>query len=123
MCDGVLSDGRPFRAETWAFEGLTILTIVFSSLGLEHLDQNALDTLVQNEDLAAPTEGNPLDSKAMKWIYERGYEFWSVSIMVGCYEETYLRDSIPVFPYSKTGDPNSIFNPTPIKAAISHGRP
>ncbi len=34
-CDGVLSDGRAFRAEMWAQDQVSMLTFFFSSIGLE----------------------------------------------------------------------------------------
>lgn len=33
-CDGVLSDGRAFRAEMWAQNQVSMLTIFFSTVGI-----------------------------------------------------------------------------------------
>ena len=32
-------------------------------------------------------------------------------------DQTYIDNSVPIFPYSKVGEPNTMFNPVPIKAA------
>ncbi|HEY0302889.1 MAG TPA: hypothetical protein VGC36_16195 [Rhizomicrobium sp.] len=48
-CEGVLFDGRPFRAEMWAQDGISLLTFFFSTLGLEDLSEAALFALVEKE--------------------------------------------------------------------------
>lgn len=79
-CDGVLSDGRPFRAETWAQDGVTMLTIYFSNAGIEELDNDALCKFIQAEDLVAFVDDDPKHINARKWTNDEGNEFWSVNI-------------------------------------------
>ena len=57
-CDGVLSDGRPFRAEMWAQGGVSMLTIFFSAIGLEDLDQAQIKELIVADTLL----GRPFSS-------------------------------------------------------------
>ena len=39
------------------------------------------------------------------------------AIVVGDEDQTYIDNSVPIFPYSNVGEPNTMFNPVPIKAA------
>ena len=118
-CDGVLSDGRPFRAETWAQDGVTMLTIYFSNVGIEELDNDALCKFIQAEDLVAFVDDDPKHINARKWTNDEGNEFWSVNILIGYDEHTFLSGSVPVFPYSRSGEPNAMLNDHPISAAHS----
>jgi hypothetical protein len=117
-CDGVLSDGRAFRAEMWAEDQISLLTIFFSTIGMEALDEEAMRQFVKNEELASSGKDEPPQHcSSRRFTDDAGNEVWSVNIVVGDDEATYLTNSIPIFPYSKTGEPNTMFNPVPIKAA------
>ncbi len=51
--DGVMSDGRPFRAEMWAQGGVSMLTIFFSSQNIEHIDSDQIREVIVKEGLVA----------------------------------------------------------------------
>jgi hypothetical protein len=117
-CDGVLSDSRAFRAEMWAQEQISMLTIFFSSIGINELDQDAICRFVQDEGLVSFSEkADPKYCSSAKFIDDAGNQLWSVNIVVGDEETAYLANSIPIFPYSKIGEPNTMFQPVPISAA------
>jgi hypothetical protein len=116
-CDGVLSDGRAFRAEMWAHDQVSYLTIFFSTLGIENLNDEEIRQFIQRERLVTFAQNAPQHCAAHKFDDFAGNELWSVSVTVGGEETTYLAESIPIFPYSKIGEPNTMFNPVPIKAA------
>lgn len=50
-CDRVM-DGRPLRAEMWAQDGVSALTIFFSTVGLDQADEAAAVQLALSERLA-----------------------------------------------------------------------
>src|SRR6516162_9554948 len=50
-CEGILSDGRAFRAELWARDQISSLTLFFSTIGLEALEQDAMKHFVEKEGL------------------------------------------------------------------------
>ena len=116
-CDGVLSDGRSFRAEMWAQDQVSLLTFFFSIVGIEHLDAETIRGLVQFEGLVSFVENGPQYCTPRKFFDDAGNEVWSVNIVVGDDENTFVSKSIPIFPYSQTGEPNTMFHPIPIKAA------
>ncbi len=117
-CDGVLSDGRAFRAEMWAQDHVDMMTVFFSAAGREDMAAPAMKRFVEQEGLVSFREGCP-DSccSAAIWTDNGGNRLWSVNIVVGDEDHAYITDSIPLFPYSKVGEPNTMFNPAPIKAA------
>ncbi len=119
--DGVLTDGRPFRAEMWAQDGISMLTIFFSVKDLVGLDQEQLQRLVESEGLVAFRPHAKTSCEARKHVDCAGSEMWSVNIVVGDEERSFLVGSVPVFPYSRSSEPNTMFNSIAIKAAHAVG--
>ena len=107
-CEGVLSDGRPFRAEMWAQDQISMLTFFFGTLGLEALGDGALFALVEKEGLVRPAPKAAPSFSVRKWSDPSGAEFWSVNVVVGTEDETRLAGSVPVSRYAADG-PNSVF--------------
>lgn len=116
-CDGVFSDGRPFRAEMWAQDQVSMLTIFFSTREMENKSQDELRQFVEAEQVIAFADDSSCYCSSRKYNDAAGNEMWSVNIVVGADEENYLTASVPLFPYSRTGEPDTLFNPVPIKAA------
>jgi hypothetical protein len=116
-CEGVLSDGRAFRAEMWAQDQVSMLTIFFSAVELEQIDQESMLRLVEAEHLVSFPAGEPRYCSSARWSDDAGNPMWSVNVVVGDDLQTFVTGSVPIFPYSKIGEPNTLFNPTPIKAA------
>lgn len=48
---GKLKDGRPYRAECWRMDELVMLTVMFSSIGLERKRRPGLATLLTKEKI------------------------------------------------------------------------
>jgi hypothetical protein len=104
----------------WAQDQISMLTIFFSTVGLETLDAAAIRQLVVNERLVSFKDG-PQYCTSLKFTDDAGNELWSVNIVVGDEDNTFLSDSVPIFPYSRSGEPNTMFNPSAIRAA--HAKP
>src|SRR5688572_70832 len=49
--EGVLSDGRPYRAEAWCQDQTNFLTYFFSTSGMEQFMRNQLIELLEREGL------------------------------------------------------------------------
>src|SRR5690348_2298215 len=99
-CEGVLSDGRGFRAELWAQDQIDMLTIFFSAEGLADLDQQGLQALVVREQLVAFVDAATTFCEGRKYVDDAGNELWSVNIVVGADRGTYVGDTVPFFPYT-----------------------
>ena len=61
-CEGVLSDGRAFRAEMWAQDQISMLTLFFSTAGLETLEPDAMKRFVEKECLVTFKKNGPTRS-------------------------------------------------------------
>ena len=116
-CEGILSDGHAFRAELWAQDQISSLTLFFSTIGLETLEQDAMKHFVEKEGLVTFKKSGPNYCQAALFRDDGGNQVWSVNMVVGDEDETFIDNSIPIFPYSKVGEPNTIFNPVPIRTA------
>ena len=96
--EGILSDGRPYRAELWAQDQITVLTVFFSVLGLEDFDTAALSRLIETHgivsfgSLSAPISASLFQD-------EKENMFWSVNIAVGDEESTFIKSSATIHSY------------------------
>lgn len=108
-CEGVLSDGRAFRAEMWSEANVSSLTIFFSTLGLEDLEPEEICGLVEAEGLVAFPEEGERHCAADKYYDNSGQELWSINIVIGIDQHTYVSDTVPIFGYSDTLEPDTLF--------------
>ncbi|MGH3430478.1 MAG: hypothetical protein ACRDQZ_23405 [Mycobacteriales bacterium] len=118
-CDGVMTDGRAFRAELWAQDGVTALTAFFSTVGLENCDPDQIKQLVLDEGIASFRPGSKQSVAALKYVDDAGQELWSVNVVVGDEDETFVDKSVPFFSYASGENANSMFNPLAARARRS----
>ena len=71
-CDGVLSDGRAFRAEMWAQDQVSMLTFFFSTIGLEDMDTETMKRFVEQEGLSSFRSSGPSYCSAALFIDDGG---------------------------------------------------
>lgn len=98
--EGVMSDGRPWRAECWAADGITMLTFFFSNLGLETYAGAELAALLTREGLVK-LERPGEDVGVMRLTDPRGNEFFSVNVVVGSEDDLHVRESVPLRKYPR----------------------
>src|SRR5690348_9826155 len=87
--EGKLKDGRPYRAECWAEGGITSLTLFFSTLGIEGLTDAEFAALLEAEGLMQFT-GAERYVAAAPFTDASGNAMWSVNIVVGDDEDTFV---------------------------------
>ncbi|HXQ53513.1 MAG TPA: hypothetical protein VN802_20650 [Stellaceae bacterium] len=116
-CEGVLSDGRPFRAEMWAQSEISMLTFFFSSAGIEGVNTEEMVRVLESEALFAFRDPAKKNCRAVMLEDDAGSPMWSANIAIGNDDESFLAQAVPIFPYSREGEPNTMLNPVPIKAA------
>lgn len=83
---GVFPDGRPYRIEFWYTEGATLMTVFFSTLGLEQDSGAELLERVQPLLEAADTDASrrSLDqSCVLRLLDAAGNEMFSLTFVVG----------------------------------------
>lgn len=96
--EGTLNDGRPYRAELWAQDQITVLTFFFSAIGLEQLDQGAITEMLRAEKLVIFADSVP-SIGAARFRDASGNTFCSVNIVVGDEDCTYLTSSVFITRY------------------------
>ena len=96
--EGRLSDGRPCLAELWAQDQVTCVVVFFSRVGLDDLGSDDPCDLLEREGLVrfGPKrfcDARPFDDNA-------GQPMWSVNLVVGDDEHTFLAaDTFKFQPY------------------------
>jgi hypothetical protein len=89
--EGFLRDGRPYRVECWAEEGVTMLTYFFSTRGLETYSNGQFAALLETEGLVRFLD-NRRRVSAMPVTDAAGNDMWSVNVVVGVEDDTYIDD-------------------------------
>lgn len=100
---GQLSDGRPYRVEAWAQDQITLWTFFMSTEGIEQMTKPEFAELLVREGLVAFTSSKRY-VQAEKFIDESGNEMWSVNVVVGDSDETFVNEPVlPLRPYARSG--------------------
>jgi hypothetical protein len=81
---------------------------------LEHLDQPGLCRYIEKEELVTFKSPETIHCSGTLYKDDAASSVWSVNVVVGNEDETYLKGSVPLFPYSKLGEPNSVFGANPM---------
>lgn len=97
--EGTLKDGRPYRAECWAEDGVTSLTLFFSTIGCESFTDADFAELLEAEGLMQFT-GERRYVAAAPLTDSSGNEMWSVNVVVGDDEETFVIDQLQLRAYA-----------------------
>lgn len=108
FAEGIFTDGRPFRVESWAATYVTYLTFYFSSVDIEHFSQTDLkeylnvEQVIKFDDqkfLSSGFSGVNISSK--KTLDASKNEIWEVTIIVGDEDGSYIHNSITMQGYNK----------------------
>ena len=102
--EGFLSDGRPYRAECWAEDQVTMLTFFFSTNGMENYSDAMFIELLGKEELVEFLSEETYVS-AMPVTDASGNDMWSVNVVIGSEDELLARDSVKLRAYDKENVP------------------
>jgi hypothetical protein len=98
--EGFLSDGRPYRVECWAHDGVTSLTFFISTAGLEQYNNVQFVELLDRESLVQWHPGVRRSAYAMPFTDASGNSLWSVNLVVGDDNDTLVADSVSIRAYA-----------------------
>ena len=87
--EGLLSDGRPFRAEAWVEGRATVLTIFFCARGLREASSEALGRLLAGEGLLR-FAGDRRRITTRRWVDPAGNALWAVDVIVADQDARYV---------------------------------
>jgi hypothetical protein len=92
--EGVLSDDRPYRAEAWTMDKITMLTYFFSTKGLENYDEASFVEFLTKEGLVEFVAEQPQRYVSISKITDAGgNEMWSVNVAIGNEDRLFAKDS------------------------------
>ena len=96
--DGVLSDGRPYRAESWAADQISLLTFFFSTSQIETYTDAQFIKLLADEGLI---EFSSDERYVAGEIVEdaSGNQMWSVNVVIADENNEFTKDSVSLKPY------------------------
>lgn len=101
-CEGLLSDERPYRAECWAQNQITMVTFFFSSIGMEnYTDVLFLEWLEKEGVIQFAIDSPHITAMPVTDVAEN--KLWSVNIVIGTEDGLQAKDSVSFRAYNKTG--------------------
>jgi len=87
-CTGILSEGRPFRAEYWVQDQLTLLTYFVSVSGIENYSDEQLANFLEAENLIE-FRGDKRSVGSMVIKDASDNEMWSITTCIHDTSEIY----------------------------------
>jgi hypothetical protein len=88
--EGRFRDGRPYRAEYWTEERVSVLTFFFSTIGLENNRKDEFVLLLEREVSLTFRSKDQIYLDAGKLVDPSGHEMWSVNVVVGDDDGTFV---------------------------------
>ena len=96
--EGVTNEGRPYRAEMWTFDGVSMITIFLSSKGIKNKSKEDLIKYLENEGLINYF-GEKKFLRCELIEDDAGNAMWSLNITIGDDEETFADTGFGIKPY------------------------
>lgn len=94
---GLLKDGRPFFAECWAVDQITMLTLYFSTIGIENKTPEEIDSILLESGYFTYREVDHHLPSVDTFGRDGKDEFYSIGIAVGVEDEPARIDGAPIF--------------------------
>ena len=89
---GMLDEKRPFFADCWAVDGITMLTISVSTEGIEDMTAEEVDKLFQDAGYYKQRDPGNNIPRVDKSIRKDGNEYFVINLTVGIEDEPALID-------------------------------
>ena len=103
---GVLDGNRPYFLECWAADGMTILTFFISTDGIEDMYPNAIEEILIRNGLYSKKE-KALQTAVKIFVDGNQNKMYSINVIVGDEDGTYLDQDCIIFPYRLLNELNS----------------
>jgi len=106
--EGFLSDTRPYRVEVWAEDQISSVTFFMSTNGIENYSNAQFADLLEREQLIAFQPDQRRSAAAMPFTDASGNSVWSVNVVTGDDEETFVDVLTTIRPYENGVMPASL---------------
>lgn len=104
-------ENRPYFYECWATDGITVITVFISTIGLEDATLSELEKfLIEDAKIYKPKEGYYSLTEAPKFADSNGNEFYSLNIVVGLEDRPAVIDGAPIYSFSVLNEFNGYTN-------------
>lgn len=106
--EGFLSDGRPYRIEFWTEEQVRSMTLFMSTSGFENFSNAQFVDLLEREQLLRHHAGGRRSAYAMPCTDASHNSLWSVNVVIGDAEDTFVDVLVAMRPYVQPLAPASL---------------
>ena len=106
--EGLLSDGRPYRMESWAEDQVSSVTFFISTSGLENYSNAQFADLLEREQLLRYRSGGRRSAYAMPCTDASGNSLWSVNVVIGDDDATFADVLVAVRRYGHASAPAAL---------------
>ena len=96
---GILAGNRPYFLECWATCGITMLTYFVSADGIGEYGAPELLAMLDKAELVQVTDPSRPRTEVMKYEDDNGREFFSINIVAGDEEGTYVSGGM-MYPFA-----------------------
>ena len=103
---GFVDGNRPYFLECWATNGITMLTYFVSTIGIENATTEDLVKMLTDAGLFRLLDPENPRTSVMKFEDDHGNEFFSINVVVGVEDETYISGG-RIYPFGPLNEYNS----------------
>ena len=103
---GLLEENRPFFAECWAVDRMTMLTICVSARGIEEKTAEEMDRWFQDAGYYSYRGEKQFPARVNKVKYPNGEEFFIINLLIGSEDDPALVDGAQIIPWSVLNEYN-----------------
>lgn len=101
---GELADGRPFRAELWAQDGVTVLTFFMSTQGIQHSSKQDLYCLLESNNLVEFLDSDNRSLGVGVLADASGNEMFSLNVVIGDEDGLFANSSVLLHKYPEKAE-------------------
>ena len=116
--EGMFPDGRVYRIELWAQDGLTCASIFMPTAGIENFSNPQFCELFQAAGLISWQPGVVPSAYALPMTDASGNSCWQVSVTLGCEETLYADAAVSFRAYARGNGLGGVL-PSPADASGS----
>lgn len=102
---GLLEGNRPYFLEGWATCGITLLTYFVSTEGIGEYGMPELLAMLEKAKLVKILDPSDPRTEVKKYVDDHGREFFSINIVVGDEEGTYVSGG-KIYPFATLNEYN-----------------
>lgn len=101
-------DNRPYFLEVWAADGITMMTVFVSTIGIEDYTLEDIEELLIKKGKIYSKKEGYMNPEFPRFVDHSGNEFYSINIVVGLPDEPAVIEGGKIYPFSELNRLNGI---------------